>query len=140
MNADQVNRLIGLPWVSGARGPCSFDCWGLVYFVYREYFGIELPQFPGIKEIGLFAVARLLKEGTTFGGDWTEINQPVHGCGVAMGFNRRLHHVGVWLDLDGGLVLHAAETSRVAAARLSDLRKTGINQVVYYRHSRCKTA
>lgn len=30
MSAPDVNDLIGLPYRRGARGPASYDCWGLV--------------------------------------------------------------------------------------------------------------
>lgn len=40
---DFAARLIGRPYVWGAEGPDSFDCSGLVQYVYQE-FGIELPR------------------------------------------------------------------------------------------------
>ena len=38
--------LIGRPWVAGARGPDSFDCWGLFLAIQREHFGRDLPEIP----------------------------------------------------------------------------------------------
>ena len=40
---DFAARLIGRPYVWGAEGPDSFDCSGLVQYVYQE-FGVELPR------------------------------------------------------------------------------------------------
>src|SRR5687767_14919433 len=40
---DVAARLIGRPYVWGAEGPRSFDCSGLVQYVYQE-FGVELPR------------------------------------------------------------------------------------------------
>ncbi len=40
---DLAASLIGRPYVWGAEGPKSFDCSGLVQFVYQE-FGIDLPR------------------------------------------------------------------------------------------------
>jgi cell wall-associated NlpC family hydrolase len=46
LSADAVQlaaSLIGRPYVWGAEGPNSFDCSGLMQFVYRE-FGVDLPR------------------------------------------------------------------------------------------------
>ena len=40
---DLAAGLIGRPYVWGAEGPKSFDCSGLVQFVFQE-FGIDLPR------------------------------------------------------------------------------------------------
>jgi hypothetical protein len=40
---DHAARLIGRPYVWGAEGPSSFDCSGLVQYVYGKT-GIELPR------------------------------------------------------------------------------------------------
>ena len=40
---DYAARFIGRPYVWGAEGPKSFDCSGLVQFVYQE-FGVDLPR------------------------------------------------------------------------------------------------
>ena len=34
--AVELTRLIGLPWVAGARGPEAYDCWGLVRLVHQR--------------------------------------------------------------------------------------------------------
>jgi len=38
-----ARQYIGLPWAAGESGPSRFNCWGLVRYVYRTHFGIELP-------------------------------------------------------------------------------------------------
>jgi len=40
---DYAARYIGRPYVWGAEGPNSFDCSGLMQFVYEE-FGVDLPR------------------------------------------------------------------------------------------------
>lgn len=135
MTAEQVIPLIGKPWVSGARGPDAFDCWGLIYYVYRSFYGIELPEFPGVKEIGIREVVRVLRETTDAGRVWTRLEKPEHLCGVAMASNRRFHHVGLWLDLDGGLVFHSNEGRNVTAQGLRDVRLHGFNRIEFFRHA-----
>lgn len=40
----QAKSYIGCPYRTGATGPDSFDCSGLVYTVFREAAGIQLPR------------------------------------------------------------------------------------------------
>ncbi len=44
-----ISKYIGLKHVPGARGPTEVDCWGLLYLVYNEVFGISLPSMPGMQ-------------------------------------------------------------------------------------------
>lgn len=41
-----VSDLIGAPFVEGARGPDTFDCYGLVRELYLRSHDIRLPDFP----------------------------------------------------------------------------------------------
>ena len=41
---DLANKQLGKPYVWGAEGPNSFDCSGLVYYVYKNAAGITLPR------------------------------------------------------------------------------------------------
>ncbi len=41
-----ATHYIGLPWHAGARGPGTFDCWGLFLAIQREHFGRDLPEIP----------------------------------------------------------------------------------------------
>ncbi len=39
-----ANKYIGLPWVAGAQGPDSFDCWGFARYVLKHEYGHDVPQ------------------------------------------------------------------------------------------------
>jgi len=41
---DLAHKQLGKPYVWGAEGPSSFDCSGLVYYVYKNAAGITLPR------------------------------------------------------------------------------------------------
>ena len=36
-------KYIGRPWIAGAQGPDSFDCWGFVRYVLLHEFGHDVP-------------------------------------------------------------------------------------------------
>ena len=40
-----ASDFVGLPFKPGGRGPEAYDCWGLAVLIYRQIFGIELPDF-----------------------------------------------------------------------------------------------
>lgn len=43
-----VERYVGIPYKSHGRDPEEgLDCWGLVYVVYRNEFGVDLPKYDG---------------------------------------------------------------------------------------------
>ena len=99
--------LIGVPYLRGGNSPREgFDCWALVEFVRREYYGLPSPLIDARARIGLAALKTI--EAAKASGEWSEIDAPgVAGSVVGMAFAGRLflHHVGVSLGELG--VLHA---------------------------------
>jgi hypothetical protein len=98
LHIDQVQDLIGKPHERGARGPDSFDCWGLCVEVYRRA-GITLPDYTndGLTRAQTVALIEGHAEDCV---DW--IAKPVDWCFV---FDRRGGHVGLFWR---GRVLHCA--------------------------------
>jgi hypothetical protein len=125
-------KYIGLPWASGARGPREMDCWGLLCCVNRDQFGIELPLHP-VDANDHLAVARALGAHLD-PKEWTRLTVPVDGCGVAMGVGKRFNHVGVWLAVDGGLILHSAHGRGVTAQSLLAVRNSGMSNTAFFLH------
>jgi hypothetical protein len=68
-----------------------------------------------------------------FSSDWTRIQKPVAHCGVAMGRVSRIHHVGVFLPLDGGNILHATDRGQVILSTVRELR-THFRRIEFYQH------
>jgi len=129
-----AQQYIGRRWVSGARGPLTFDCWGLVWWIYKHHYAIELPEYPGLDAENIKLVGKLLTAGEKK--EWTRILKPVDGCVVGMSQNKIFHHVGIYLDVDGGLVLHAYKgSSGVISQRPSNLRSQGWNRIEFYQYN-----
>lgn len=130
-----ANDYVGRPWVAGARGPESFDCWGLLCDVYAKHYGIILEHYAHVDPKDTRTVARLLASATDGAPLWTPLEKPADGCAVAMSTGRAFHHVGVWLDLDGGIILHAMDRLNVLAQSLHAVRSLGITRIAYYAHA-----
>jgi len=102
-DARWVNNYVGLPYELGARGPDVVDCYGLCMVVYREEFGIELPDWnDGVLELA--GRARTIEQ-VLHSGEWTDLEEPTEGCFVICHRTRAAHHMGLFF---AGGVLHAA--------------------------------
>lgn len=122
--------LIGLPWVSGARGPLEFDCWGLLVHVYWEILGIELPLYPNVDAKDTLKVTRLFVAGAE---QWEKIPEPEAFCAVGMSANLRMTHVGLWLPIDNGGILHASDNRNVVFQSIQSIRMSGLSNLTFYK-------
>lgn len=124
----------GIVWRLGARGPRAFDCWSLTQLVQQHLFGralmdVDLGARPSRTDI-LRAVAlhpahaqwraREAEEGA------------MHGDVVTMAHRSAPWHVGTWLSLDGGVVLHCAEEAGLRVDDARSLRASGWAALRFY--------
>lgn len=123
-----INELVGLPYEDGAFGPDSFNCWGLLYYVQQNYFKTNMPMAP----IGDGDGCRLMFEQQLRTGAWTELEFPEHGCGALMR-GGETPHVGIYLDFDGGGILHSLNEEGVIWTPLPRLRALQFGRTKYYR-------
>lgn len=114
---------IGLPY-----HPSDFNCWHLVQQVQREQFGRELPSFT-VSGARLHEVAQTFHHAAERQ-NWHRTDKPGHGCCVLMRRTRYPIHIGVWLEIDGGGVLHNLENLGVVFQKPQDL--IGITVEGYY--------
>jgi len=128
-----AEKHIGKKWVPGARGPDTFDCWGLLCFVYKTRYGIRLP-LNIIDALDIRKFGKAIHDGTKYDPDWTQIDKPVEGCGVALSQSRVFHHVGIWLEIDDGLILHCHGNSYVVAQSIQNMKINKWKQFKFYVH------
>lgn len=116
-----VADYIGLPWCAYATGPDAFDCHGIVWHGLHAYYGVDMSRYREVitdDHDGIHAAISAEKKT----GNWVPLEQPQDGCVVLMGSRRRLHHIGLWVDVNGGRCLHSRPGAGVALDRLSQLR------------------
>ena len=131
VQVEELTGLIGLPWVVGAAGPDAFDCWGLFVMVQRQCFGRHLPQNP-VDATNLRAVLDAFN-GHPERKRWQSVDQPTEGDAVLMRQSRYPVHIGVWLEIDGGGVLHAVRHAGVVFQTLAALDAHGWRIEGFYR-------
>lgn len=126
-----AERYIGKDWRSGAEGPDAYDCHGVVRAVYRERVGLCLPVVP-VDALSPLAVRHAMRDYDY--SDWETIPAPSRELDVVeMSLASRPHHVGVFIDVDGGGVLTSVEGAGVVFQTLTSLKRHGWNIVVCYR-------
>lgn len=103
-----------------------FNCWGLLRDVQAQFFGIDLPL------TSLGDPMADLYESRMKTGDWQIVDQPFHGAGVLMRDGED-PHCGVYLDFDGGGVLHCERGIGVRWHKMADLRVHGYSRLKFYR-------
>jgi cell wall-associated NlpC family hydrolase len=115
---DDVADYLLIPFVDRGRSRAGVDCWGLVWLVYREMLGIELPSYRSdYPDVDAHAwLAELVRDQKRR--FWQEV-YPVQRMDVALfaitGQDgvRRPCHVGLVLDDEAGLFLHAQKRQGV---------------------------
>lgn len=103
----EFDKYVGIPFANKGRGPDAYDCWGLVWHVLHEEFGLDVPSYAdeyadSNDETSAAAIAKHRHE-------WLHIPHANSRLGdvVEMMRGGKLWHVG--LLLPGGWVLHTNE-------------------------------
>jgi hypothetical protein len=115
-----VTRLINQPWARDGR-----HCWQLVREVQRDLFGRELPVIVDVAPVGTDGLREKHRLFSTHAelANWREVSTPTHGAVAIMsrGVSTMFTHAGVFLDVDGGGVLHTSAPHGCVFDSLLDL-------------------
>lgn len=121
---------IGLPWVAGAQGPHAFDCMAFAAMVQRRHFGIRLPAITVPDYDDADALVGIMNSHGERE-NWSKVATPQHGDMVLV---HRPMHYGVWIDVDGGGVLHCVRGAGVVFTRGASWAVSGFGRREYFRH------
>jgi len=124
-------QYLGLPWVSGHEGPNSFDCWGLVRYVQKHHFNRELSSIT-VDADNIRAVVKEFNNNNERN-QWQLVDQATDGDCLLLSQNKEPTHVGVWLDIDSGGLLHAVRGSGVVFSSPANIKLMGYNILGAYR-------
>lgn len=116
--------------MAGAQGPDSFDCWGLVRFVLLHEYGYNVPPV-NINPNNLRDVLSAFHADLAFQA-FVEVDKPQDGDVVLMRQAKNPVHAGIWLDVDGGGVLHCVREIGVVFQNVPSLNATGWFLHSYY--------
>lgn len=120
---------IGMPYIEGGQGPDAFDCMGFFRMVQGKHFGIEVPTIiaPDYDDPNVVASCFNNEERE----NWYKVQVPQHGDAVMV---HRPLHIGLWVDEDGGGVLHCVKDIGVIFTKNAAWATSGFGRCEYYRH------
>lgn len=128
-----ATKFIGLPYQSGAQGPDAFDCWAFARHVWADQFKLDVAAIPDVDGTDARATVAAFRDPEHFR-NWVKAGKPGEGDAVLMSHSSTPHHVGVWIDADGGGVLHCIKGAGVIFSTASNLLANGWHIVGVYRH------
>lgn len=99
----QYEDLLGIPFEFYARGPQSYDCYGFLMRVYKDFNGVQIPDYGSNHEVE--KIALLFAHGIQ---EWVEV-EPKEGVAVLMRVSGYGAHVGYCVG--DGLFMHTWEQS-----------------------------
>jgi hypothetical protein len=112
--ASVINALLGRPYRCGANGPEAFDCYGLTRWLQKQLFQRDMPVFSLPPDAGRFAIAAAIVAHPERH-SWIEAARPIDGALAIMSRQECGFHIGTFVDVDGGVVVHALERPGVCA-------------------------
>ena len=111
-------KYIGKPWICG-----KYDCWGLVQDVYHTELGIELSPIVTNASDLRQVFCEFAKE--TNYNDFRPITKLKNNAVVVLSQGKYPSHVGIWLDVDGGGILHNQRYIGVIFQKKTELNALG---------------
>lgn len=127
---NNFSKYIGIEWEAGAQGPNKYDCMGFFKHIQKEAFNIDVPTIIAIDYDNPHVLADMFSSNPERQ-KWVKIDKPEHGCAVIM---HRPMHIGTWLNLDGGGVLHCTRGIGVIFTTDSAWPISGFGRKEYFRH------
>ena len=121
---------IGTPWAAGAQGPQAYDCMAFFRMVQAAHFGIAVPPIIAPDYDDPTALVSLF-QGHAERTRWARIDRPEHGCAVLV---HRPMHIGTWLQIDGGGVLHCVRGAGVVFTHDAAWAVSGFGRREFFRH------
>lgn len=127
MKPEDIIQYLGLPWIEGQR-----DCWLFFREIQAKHYGRTVP----IVDVDVMDIRDVIhKVDAEKKAHWEQIGKPEDGCAVLMSRNRYPVHIGMWLDIDGGKVLHCAQGMGVVFQNRQALKFDGWTGITYWRFS-----
>lgn len=129
-----AEKLIGIPYKNGGNDLNGFDCWGLFRYIENNFYGKDLSVI-NINNDDIIKVAKEFKNNENRQ-DWKKVEKPKDGDAVLLCHARYPSHVGVWLDIDSGGVIHSVKGMGVIFSNLTSLKLSGWGRIEYYEYDK----
>ena len=115
---------IGEPWSQQRH------CWEFFREIQQKHFRRDVPAVD-VDVLDMRAVSREFTSNPERR-RWLEVDVPREGDGVLMPRVKSPWHVGVWIDVDGGRVLHCDQHAGVLCQSLASLHLHGWHSLQWF--------
>lgn len=121
-------------WKLGEKGPTLFDCWSLTQLVQFCRFGRLLPVVNLRDGASRTDILRAVAHDEAHG-DWREHGDaPGDGDAVTMAHGDVPWHVGTYLAVDRGLIIHISERAGLCVDGTVELKAKGFTSLRFHRY------
>ena len=111
-------NLIGIPFKQGGNNIDGFDCYGLVVYVFKNFYGIEIPNY-NHQIIDAFNATDINTTIDKALKNWQEIKEPEEPCAVLIRNHPvYVNHIGVYVG--GNKFMHALKKVGVILSDIND--------------------
>lgn len=132
MSRHWAAQYIGTPWAKGGEGPDAYNCWNFFRMVQLKHFGIGIGPVQADEDVPREFIEAFRTHPDR--AQWHEVLRPREGDGVEVWHIKYPWHIGVWVDVDGGGLLHCVRGMGVIFSRGVELPAQGFGRIVCYRH------
>lgn len=123
-----INQVIGKSFdIEAVNG---FNCYTLFQLTQSTLYGRHMPDMHEQFTADLRALAKIIRQRDHL--HWEAIPEPVDGSLVELAHRNHPHHIGTYIDVDGGKVLHAMGGAGICFDSLLVLKATGWRRFIYY--------
>lgn len=93
----KLDKFIGISFKDCGRDYDGVDCWGLCKLFYRDFLGIDIPDY-GIDPNDIARVSDKMKS-EILGKNWVVLNEPEPFCIAVMKLKSKvINHAGILVD------------------------------------------
>ena len=99
---DFINRIIGCPFKNGGENLDGFDCFGLVHYVYKNLYNIEIPDYNHMNVDAMDSkIVFNIYNNKKSEWQWERIDKPQEPCVIAIrndyNYPDLVNHVGIYI-------------------------------------------
>jgi hypothetical protein len=129
---DFLSEVYGKPHQQGALGPDAYSCFGLTRAAQAAIMGRDLPIVV-VNEDSPLEIARAVRRYLPDLAWQAFSGTPQHGDVVTLASPSNPNHIGTWLDLDRGILLHCVRGEGVRVDNLFMMAAAGWSKIVFHR-------
>lgn len=125
-----IESLLGKPHIPGANGPDAYDCWGAAQVIQKRLFNRNMPDIKDpptdIRRLMVFIHNHEARS------QWVRADTKRHGQLVELAHGNHPFHIGVYLDVEGGGIIHSLANIGISWDRELTMKAAGWRKFVYH--------